>query len=1292
MLDCIIKEDKLIDYALELGLTGVAITDHESVSGYIKALKYMKSLKSKAKKILETEPNDEWANQVKNFKLVLGNEIYLCRDGLSAKNFIKGEDKFWHFILLAKDKVGNKQLRELSSRAWSRSFYQFMERVPTYYSDIEEIIGENPGHVVAQTACLGSFFDYLILNQQYEKALNFCHWCEQVFGKENFFIEIQPGLSKEQVTFNTLAAQFAKKNHFNITVTTDSHYLRQEDREIHKSFLNSGDGDRETDDFYAYTYMMSADEIREKLNYFDEDFITQIFENSNKVCSMIEEYDLAYKQIVPRIPLDWHLIHCEPQKTIGEREYLNKYLNSEYEEDRFFLYSIIQKGLELNCLDKIHLDRLEEELQEMWIVSEKIQERLSAYFITVRKVIDIAWTDGDSLVGPWRGSVGSMLSAYLMDIIQRDPLKSPTALPYWRFCSRGRAELADVDIDSQASKRERFIEAVRRYFESIGGELTSVATFGTETSKAALQTAARGLGYEPELGSFLSSLIPIDRGFVRSLQQCYYGDEEKGYQPIPQFIAEMGKHEDIWNVARNIEGLISRRGVHASGIILTNDKFTELGATMKSPKGVKCSQWELHDEEYAGHIKYDFLTIDGLDRIRTTMELLLNDGLIEWQGSLKATYMKYLNPDVIDYDNPEMWKLVGDNKIISLFQFDTPVGLQTAKQIKPKSLLTLAQSNSLMRLMPEKGQKTPVEEFVEYQEHPEKLKRDIYNLNATTEEKDKLYEFMKEFGGVLDSQESLMRAVMLPFTNYNVDEANKVRKTVAKKKFKEIASLKENLYQRGKELGTSKDIIDWIWSQAEKQMGYSFSIIHTIAYSTVAIQELNLAYFYDPIYWDTACLIVDSGGLEDNPEDEDYTLGNDIEDELEDEEDTKKKSSKTVQYGKISSAIGKMKNFGVDVELPDINASSYTFVPDVEHHKIIYGLKGITRVSADYANEIIDNRPYNSFEDFLKKVKSTKLQIINLIKCGAFDKISSIPRESLLRNYIESIAETKNKLTLANMPTLIRYGIIPNEYQDVAAVYNFNKFLKKNCKSGLYYLLDDYSLEFFNAHFNPDLVKFGENGAMIEQTRMEKIYKAYMDKIRPWLKESKVLESLNKAIIDEIWNKYCSGFIPKWEMDSVGYYDGAHELDGVDFEEREIDNFFSLPEEPIPETVFTSKEGKEIPIYKLHNIAGTVIEKNKLKNIVTLLTQYGVVKVKIYKPQFVKYDKQSFIKDEVTGKKTVTEKSWFTRGNKLIIQCIRRGDNAIPKAYKTSPYKPITLISDIDYSTGHLTLRTERTD
>ena len=681
------------------------------------------------------------------------------------------------------------------------------------------------------------------------------------------------------------------------------------------------------------------------------------------------------------------------------------------------------------------------------------------------------------------------------------------------------------------------------------------------------------------------------------------------------------------------------------------------------------------------------------------MELLLKDGLMEWQGSLKETYWKYLSPDVIDYDNQEMWKLVGENKIVSLFQFDSPVGLQTAKQIKPRNLLTLAQSNSLMRLMPEGGKKTPVEEFVEYQEHPDKLKKDIYSLNATAEEKDILYNFMKQYGGVLDSQESLMLATMLPFTNYNVDEANKVRKVVAKKKFKEIEATREAYYQRGKELGTSPDILRYIWEeQATKQMGYSFSIVHTVAYSTVAVQELNLAYFYDPIYWDTACLIVDSGGLEDDSleEEDDITLGDDVsETEIddEDEEEIKKtKSKKTVQYGKISSAIGKMKGFGIQVELPDINTSGFTFVPDVKNHKIIYGLKGITKINTEYANEIIKNRPYSSFEDFLTKVKSTKLQVINLIKCGAFDNISAITREDLLKEYILSIAGVKKKLTLQNMPTLINRKLIPEQYSDVEAVFNFNKFLKKNCKKGNYYYLDDYSLEFYNKHFDADNLYFLGDQYLIEQTKWDKLYKKYMEKIRPWLNNPDTLKALNNDIIYEIWNKYCSGYIPKWEMDSVGFYSGAHELDGVSFDEREIENFFNLPENPIPISSFRTKDGKDIPIYKLSSIAGTVIEKNKLKNIVTILTQYGVVKVKIYKPQFVKYDKQSFIKDPVTGKKTVTEKSWFTRGNKIIFQGLRRDDSFIPKAYKNSPYKPITLISDIDYDTGELSYKKERED
>ena len=567
MLDCIIKENDLIDYAIKLGLSGVAITDHELVSSYIKALNYFDSLQRKALKVLENEESPqelvEWATRVKNFKLALGNEIYLCRDGLNAKNYEKGKDKYFHFILIAKDKVGNDQIRLLSSRAWSRSFYQFIERVPTYYSDIEEIIGSNPGHVIASTACLGGQLTNFINSGDFEKAKNFATWCSSIFGEDNFFLEFQPGEDEEQIKFNKLLCEFCKNNpEFKWIVSTDAHYLRQEDRPIHKAFLNSdGESDRETDKFYATTYLMDEDEIRERLSYLPKDFVEQSLSNTNLIYNKIEQYSLKHKQIIPRIPLDFSSLG---ELTCNYRgyPYITKFFESEYEEDNYFIATIWKRAKEENLLDEPHLKRIEEECEEIWVVSEKIQERLSAYFTTMSKIIDIGWTKGDTLIGPWRGSVGGSLCAYLSGIIQRDPLKSPTPLYAWRFISRGRAELADIDFDTQASKREFFIKEVEKYFVSIGGELTAVATFGTETSKAALVTAVRGLGYEPELGTYLSSLIPIDRGKVRDLKSCYFGNEEKGWPPVSTFVAEMDNYPDVWEVAQGIEGLISRRGRH----------------------------------------------------------------------------------------------------------------------------------------------------------------------------------------------------------------------------------------------------------------------------------------------------------------------------------------------------------------------------------------------------------------------------------------------------------------------------------------------------------------------------------------------------------------------------------------------------------------------------------------------------------------------------------------------------------------------------------------------------------
>ena len=755
----------------------------------------------------------------------------------------------------------------------------------------------------------------------------------------------------------------------------------------------------------------------------------------------------------------------------------------------------------------------------------------------------------------------------------------------------------------------------------------------------------------------------------------------------------MRQYPDIWEVAQGIEGLINRRGRHACGVLPVNSDFTDYNAIMKAPDGGLVSQWELHDSEDMGGMKFDALTTDFLDRIHTCMNLLIEYGHMEWQGDLRSTYNYYLYPSRIHYDDPKMWDLAIENKVSSLFQFDTPVGLQTIKLIKPHSLGELAQANSLMRLMPEGKDETPSEEYVKYKNNMELFNEEIEHLHSTEKEKAALHEILDPLYGVADGQEAAMRLLMHPdLFGFSIKEGHGARKLIAKKKIKEITAYGENLFKIGQEKGLSYDTIHYIWDvQIGRQLGYSFSYPHTISYSIIAIQALNLAYYYPIIYWNTACLIVDSDGLQEEDDDEVATIVPDDIDDSDDDDDeeevgTKKKTAKAIRYDKISAAIGKMIEAGIKVVPPDINHSNFSFTPDEENDEIIYGLRGITRINADIANDIINNRPYESFKDVIAKVKLQKLHVINLIKSGALDSFGK--REELMETYLHEIAGEKKKLTLQNLPTLISRDLIPQEYDFEKKLFNFNKFLKKN-KDGDYYYLDSYSREFFEKNWDiSNLDKIEGDAAWISQKTWDKIYKKNIENIRPFINSEAALNSLNNSLYQEVKEKYALGTISTWEMDSIGFYYHEHELNSLKM--PRIDNFFELPEEPIIQSSFVTKDGKVIYNYELSRIAGTVIGKDKLKNIVTLLTQYGVVKVKVYRSQFAKYDKQVADRDEESGKKHILERSWFQRGNKLIMSVIRRGDFAIPKVYKSTPYPVIQLIDNINYDTGTFITKDDR--
>ncbi len=1289
LLDATIKENQLIDRALELDLTGVAITDHESLSSHVKAQAYLKKLRASAK-------TDEEKEKLNKFKLVLGNEIYLVRNGLNKSNYVKGQDYYWHFILLAKDEIGHHQLRQLSSLAWKRSYRQYIERVPTYYSDIDEIIGNNKGHVIASTACLGSFFANRVVKMtreiEYRDEVNqFVEWAQSVFG-EDFYIEIQPSQQTDQILYNKAAVKYAQKKNIPITVTTDSHYLTEEDRKIHKAFLNANDGEREVDSFYSSTYLMSWEEICRQLGYLPKETVEEIRLNTIGIGDDCEEYSLEHKQIVPKVPITNNdILKIKPP--IG-RPFISLFLSSEYIEDRVFITTLINKIYELGKGNekwvKDHFDRLEIELEEIWLVSERLGDRLSSYFLTMSKIIDIAWNTSESVVGPGRGSAYVMLVCYLLGIIQADPLDSPIELPHWRFLHREKLELPDIDTDFQATKKDRIIQDVSDFFEEIGGNVVRIATFGTETSKAAIQTASRGLGYEAEVGTYLSSLVPVDRGQVRSLQDCYHGNEEKGFSVVESFRAEMSSYSDIWTVAQSIEGLISRRGVHAAGILITNDDFTNRNAFMRAPNGVLTSQYELHDSEFMGGLKYDLLVTDALDRVAVTINLLRLYGYIEWQGSLKSTYDKYLSPSALDYENKEMWELAYQGKILNLFQFDTPVGGSAIRSIQPTSLLELGQANSLMRLMPEGRDETPVQEFIKYKNDLSELYNEINSLSGPQSQKQALLKHLVPLQGVADSQESLMLLVMDPtLTNFSVPDANFLRKTIAKKLTRDIDKLKDFFYEKGKENGVARDILDYIWNvQAARQMGYSFSLPHLMAYSTIAIQEMNLAYHFPIIFWNTACLIVDSAGIDEN---ETYEEEEEEEEPVfEDEKETEaseligdliekpKKKVKNVNYGKISSAIGKMLRAGINISLPNINRSDFTFTPDVERNIVVFGLKGITKINSELAKEIIKNRPYASLEDFLSRVpKTTKIPVVNLIKSGAFDELEGIPRREIMIKYFGMIADKKNKLTMANVPMLDKYGLIPVEFDFQRRLFNYNRYLKKH-KYNSYYEIDELAFEFYEKNFSIDYLVSIENKNYIEQKTWDKLYTKKVEPLKNRLKDaSDILEKLNEMLFKEVFEKYSQGSISRWEMESINFYYHEHEMANVDFNAYDIRNFSDEPEVPIIEKIITFKNGTKVPMYELWRIAGTVIDKNKLKNTVTLSTPFGVVDVKIYKPQFAKYDKQIFEK-QADGTKKIVERSWFTRGNLIMFTGIKRDGSFVPKVYKSGNYEyPIQLVEEV---------------
>ena len=1309
--DSINRTKELMNYALELGHEVIAITEHESISNALKIEKEYNKIKEKNS----------------NFKLIRGNEIYLCRDGLTAENFDKSTDKYYHFILLAKDAIGHKQIREISTKAWERSYMTGkMRRVPTYYQDLLNIIDKNKGHIIGSTACLGGFLGTKLVQYKnieseekeefYIKIQKWLKQIEDIFGKGNFFLEMQPSNDKDQIFVNKQIYLLSKELDIPFIITTDSHYLKKEDANIHEAFLNSQDGDREVKSFYESTYLMGTEEIEEYCNYFNKEVMQEAYLNILNIKNMCEDYSLKKELKIPSLiwkePINTYTLE-DYKYYIEKMPYLEKFYNSEFNGDNRMVDLILDKiKSDIRLQNEEIYSELNDNLRITWESSETNKVHWSAYFLNLQKTLDLCWEAG-SIVGPGRGSGVGFLLLYILDIIQINPMWETTKTYSWRFLNPRRVSVLDIDTDIEGARRAQVLQRLREFYGY--DKVANVVTFGTEGSKSAIQTAARGLGIDNDISLYISSLIPADRGKIRTLNQCYYGDEENDFKPIPLFIQAMKEYPEIWEVAQKIEGLVSRVGEHAGGVIFVDEPFTESTALMKVPNGDIVTQFDLHDCEDVSLIKIDLLSVECLDKIHTCLDLLCDYGYIEKQKTLKETYDKYLNIYSLERKDNNMWEMVRTHKIQSLFQMEKQSGIQGITLTNPESVDDLAVLNSVIRLMAQnKGEEQPLEKYARFKKNISLWYKEMDSYGLTKEEQELLKTIIGQSYGIAESQEKIMQLVQLPECGgFDLSWADSLRKAVAKKQPEAYLKLQKEFFDTVQEKKLSLNLCNYVWNVLiAMSRGYSFNLSHTLAYSLVALQEMNLAYKYPIIFWNCACLITDSGGVDyeeeedengkilyfdDEPQEEivDIYEEEDFEEyEYIDSSDkktkTKKKKNKSTDYKKIATAIGKMTQAGIKVEPPNINTSSYTFTPDVKNNKIIFGLSGILNVGEDIIKSTIQNRPYSSVKEYLYKVKPKKQAMISLIKGGAFDEL--MDRKKCMIWFIWEMCDKKKRITLQNMGGLIKYNLLPedtNEFIMARRIYEFNRYLKAVCKNdALFYKLDERAINFLMEINAEDLIE--EGFVLNQKTWDKKIYQPWMDLFRHWIAEDgeNILNSLNMKIFKEDWNKYANkGNLSSWEMEALCFYYHEHELQNINMSKYGIFDFFKMPEDPIISHAFV-KNGKTINLFKLYKICGTCIAKDKNKATVSLLTPTGVVNVKFRKEYFALFDKQISVKQS-DGTKKVLEKSWFNRGNMIMVQGFRRGDEFVPKKYASSGGHQLYHIDEI-YDNGDIALRHTR--
>ena len=760
--------DSLINQAVQFGMSSIAMTDHGNLFGAIEF--YQKAKKA-------------------GIRPIIGCEMYVAPKSHLDKTPSGPFHEYYHLILLASNLAGYKNLLKLVSISHLEGFY-YKPRID------KELLQQHSEGLIGLSACLRGEVPNFITREDPVAALKAAGEYSEIFGKDNFYLELQDNKLPEQFIVNKGLIELSKKLDLPLAATNDCHYLRRSDSKSHDILLclqtqkTISDPKRMrfgTDEHYFKSFNEMKDGFKE---------LPEALSNTNRIAERCN-LELTFDTV--------HLPQYQVPSGSSREEYLNRLA-------RTGLAERLKTANPYNISKETYEKRLERELSIITSMG------YAGYFLIVWDIVTFAQSRGIP-VGPGRGSAAGSLVAYCLRITDIDPLRYD--LLFERFLNPERITMPDIDLDFCVDRREEVIHYVTDKFGS--DHVCQIITFGTMEARAVIRDVARVLEFPYAEADRLAKLIPNTLGI--SLDQALIAEPR---------LAEAAKSDpkinELITHAKSLEGLARHASTHAAGVVISDAPLTEHAPLYKGAKGEIVTQYAMGDLEKIGLVKFDLLGLRTLTAIDLAVKLI----------NQERTTDEALDVSMLLLDDSSTYELLGNGRTVGIFQLESHGMRDLLVKMQPERFEDLIALLALYRPGPIGS--GMLDDYVKRKRGKVAIKYELPQLE----------DVLKETYGVIVYQEQVMRIANI-LSGFSMGQADLLRRAMGKKKPEEMERQKILFIEGAKEKKIAQKKAEKIFDLMAYFAGYGFNKSHSAAYALITYQTAFLKTHY-PAFFMTALL------------------------------------------------------------------------------------------------------------------------------------------------------------------------------------------------------------------------------------------------------------------------------------------------------------------------------------------------------------------------------------------------------------------------------------------------------